>query len=584
MKCVRNVGSRLWCVAVIAGVWLVPACSSPAASASDPGTEDTATSADADLGDAATDLADAPSTTDVAADSTATADATGDASSAADSEADTSADAASDADATFCVPGTTTCEGAKLATCLGDGGGYSVSACYPGNICLAGKCTPVAANLIIAFDTSGSMSTDVEKPGGGPVCTGNYTTWPKCEYQPQFGDGCTRIGVSKSVFKKALAKLDDQTTHLALFKFPQTLDGSFSSCDSGGYSGADTLTGDTDAQDVSTATTWYTKNLSQILCVPYPKIAGFDSKGAINLWMDGKETKGTDPELRADGGTPIGKTLFYIGEYLRNYVIVDGKACTVDADCGSVNYQCDTGKCVDLARSCRDTVVVLFTDGGETSSLDYFGPWIQAKRMSIGLGCQTDADCANGATCKSVGQCTKTGTGWVGSSESVDDKPCASDLDCGKSGKCTMYQECMAKGDPSGLSYFCSDGGKACDPLASAHCTSNDPNAPCKEDATSGLYCAAYCVRDPRGGVYPSTKVLKSTNHVLRSPDGKPFGVRLFVVDIGSTTGDDIRNSWRLAMSGNGRLLGADAGDPAAFLGVLDKAFDLKNKKVCGAN
>lgn len=564
-------------------LFLTIASCSQATSAADSTTVDSSTAAD----DTSADATAGDMLSDVAADSTAsdTPGAPDDGPDAPDTaELDTAQPDTGESDIQVCVPGTTSCEGIKLATCLGDGGGYSVSPCYPGNVCESGKCVPVGANLIIAFDTSGSMSEDVLKPGGGNNCSSGYNVWPKCEYQPQYGAGCTRIGVSKTVFKQALAKLDDQVTRLALFKFPQTLGGSFSSCDSGQYNGQETMTGDkgTD-QDVSASTAWFDKNLKEILCVSYPAAKGFDSTGAMTKWMDGTENKTNDPELRADGGTPIGKTLFYVGEYLRNYVIVDGKACSTAADCGSVNYVCTPeGVCTDPARSCRETVVVLFTDGGESSSLDYFGPWVQAKRMTVGLGCQTDSDCANGATCKNVGQCTKTGTGWLGSKESVDDKPCASDLDCGTGGKCTMLQECMVKGDPSGLSYFCSDGGKVCDPLASSNCTSTDPNKPCKLDTASALYCPAQCVRDPRAGVYPKTAIAKSSNHVLRSPDGKPFGVRLFVVDIGSTTGDDIRNSWRLAMSGNGRLLGANASDPTAFLSVLDSAFDLKNKKVCG--
>lgn len=490
------------------------------------------------------------------------------------------------ADVVSCTPGSQTCEGIKLATCLGDGNGYSVSTCFPGTACSGGACKPVGANLIIAFDTSGSMSSDVQANGQN-LCSGGYSTWPMCEYDAtKFPLGCTRIGVSKKVFQKALAKLDDQVTHLALFKFPQTLT-SFSgtSCDSGAYTGQDTISNDNDSQDILLTTNWYWSGLNEILAVPYPKIAGFDSKSAISKWMDGSENQNSspiDPELRADGGTPIGKTLFYIGEYLRNRVIVDGKTCTDDASCGSVNYICQNSVCVDPARSCRDTVVVLFTDGGESSTLDYFGPWIQAKRMSIGLGCQTSADCAGGATCQNVGQCSATGSGWVGSTEYVDDKPCGSDKDCGSGGKCKSYQECVAKPDPSGLPYFCSEGGNVCDPLVSAHCASTDPEKKCSLDTSAPLYCSAYCVRDPRPGVFPTPLPKSASDNVLRSPDGKPFGVRLFVVDIGSSTGADIMNSWRLAMSGGGRLLGVNAGDPAAFLGALDKAFDLKNKKACG--
>jgi hypothetical protein len=497
---------------------------------------------------------------------------------------DAAEDAASDvaADVVSCIPGTQTCQGAKLATCLGDG--WSVSNCFPGTTCVGSSCKPVGANLIIAFDTSGSMSEDVTNKAGVKNCSGGYSTWPTCEYSTAFPNGCTRIGVSKVVFKQALLKLDDQVTHLALFKFPQTVSSCASwgcSCDSGSYSGNDHISGDSGSdQSAKSTSTWFTNKFDEVLCVPYPAVPGFDSKSAIGKWMNGTESQPGDPELRADGGTPIGKTLFYVGEYLRNKVIVDGKACKVDADCGSVNYLCQSSVCTDPARSCRDTVVVLFTDGGESSENSYFGPWVQAKRMATGLGCVTDLDCVNDAKCQQVLQCTKTGSGWTGSSENVDDKPCTTDSDCGNNGKCGSFQTCRAKADPTGLPYFCSDGAAPCDPLVSAHCKSSDPNKPCKLDATSGLYCGAYCVRDPRPGI--TATAASASDNVLRSPDGKAFGVHLYIVDIGSTTDSDIMNSWRLAMSGGGHLLGVDAGDPAAFLGALDKAFDLKNKKVCG--
>lgn len=484
------------------------------------------------------------------------------------------------AETVTCKPGTQVCQGAKLATCLGGGDGYSVSSCFPGTACVNGGCKPVGANLIIAFDTSGSMSTDVTNKNGTKNCT-SYDPWPTCEYGTKYPNGCTRIGVSKVVFKQALAKLDDQVSHLALFKFPQTIgSSSFQSCDSGAYSGNDTITGDGGEQSVNANTAWFKNKFGEVLAVPYPAVSGFDSKLAIGKWMNGTESQPNDPELRADGGTPIGKTLFYVGEYLRNKVIVDGKACAVDADCGSVNYLCQNSACVDPARSCRDTVVVLFTDGGESSSNTYFGPWVQAKRLSTGLGCVTDADCVGGATCQQVLQCSKTGAGWTGSKESVDDKPCAVASDCGAGGVCASHQQCQAKADPTGLPWFCSEGAAPCDPLVSAHCSSTDLQKPCKLDATSALYCPGYCVRDPRPGI--TAIATAASNNALRSPDGKVFGVRLYIVDIGSTSDADISNSWRLAMSGGGHLLGVDAGDPAAFLGVLDKAFDWKNKKVCG--
>jgi hypothetical protein len=104
------------------------------------------------------------------------------------------------------------------------------------------------------------------------------------------------------------------------------------------------------------------------------------------------------------GNTPIGRSLFYAGEYVRKYVVVSGRPCEQDADCRNVNYSCSpTGTCVDPLQECRETAIVLFTDGVEepaTVDTDFFNPNVQAKRMHFGLDCSSDDDCLNGATCQ----------------------------------------------------------------------------------------------------------------------------------------------------------------------------------------
>jgi hypothetical protein len=508
-------------------------------------------------------------------------------------------DADGGADVVSCKPGTQTCKGALLATCSPKGDGYTISKCFPGTACTEGVCKPVNNNLLLIFDTSGSMSTPVTKKDGSSVCSSgaNYSSWPKCEDPVKFPDGCTRLGVSKSVFLKALAKLDDQVSHMGLFRFPQTggtcsASGSCS-CTSGGFDGQTELKGDLDAQSVTEASNWFWSNLGQIACVPFPKVKGEKTKVGITQWMDNVQDT-ANPELRATGGTPIGKSLFYIGEYIRNRVVVDGKVCKIDSDCGNANYLCDTsacktseclGKCKDPARSCRDTIVVLFTDGGETSVNSYFGPWIQAKRMSMGLGCKADTDCVGGATCEQFSECMPGGS--FGSEVLGSGRQCSKDSDCiddktGQNfGACKPFQQCMAKAQAS--NFFCSEGGAPCLPT----CT-GDPkkdvggcvDAPKAGEDPSPAFCVGQCTRDPR--IRLTATASDPNNNVLRSPDGKPFAVRLYVVDIGSVSTDDVQNSMSLAISGGGKLLGADASDPAQFLGALDKAFDLKNKNICG--
>ena len=456
----------------------------------------------------------------------------------------------------ICDPGVQRCEGAQLATCTPHGDGWSIQACFPGQYCRNGACRLLENNLVIAFDTSGSMAATVK----GKACTKQI--FPNCKPAKD----CTRMGVSKVTFGQALAGVDPKLTRLALFRFPQRLASSeASTCTKGHYAGLTKLSGDTDDQHVSADDSWYWNSLHQILCVGYPPTAAkaLLQKKSIGRWMDGFEkikstgkacanpykTCSTDskcgggaccakschahiePELRANGSTPIGKTLFYIGEYFRNKIVVDGKACIIDADCNSPNYQCNKGYCVDYARACREHVVMLFTDGGQNNDPTYFfSPQVSAQRLRYGLACKKDNECTGGAKC-TKGRCLPTSeTGY----------------------------HCMAT------------------------------SAPCKpnvSDKKHPHYCPALAGDKPRclpdSLKLTSAKALKPLDNVLRSPDGQPFSVRVHVVDISGAP--DISKSFYLAIAGGGRMLTADIADSTAFLTVLESAFDMKNKKVCGS-
>ena len=108
-----------------------------------------------------------------------------------------------------CNMGETKCAGAQLATCGVYEDGWIVSSCFPGLTCAIkdgkGTCVPVSNNLIIAFDTSASMSSKV------PGCTKGLPSWPSCNPN----QGCSRMDVSKVTFTKALAKIDDQVTRIS---------------------------------------------------------------------------------------------------------------------------------------------------------------------------------------------------------------------------------------------------------------------------------------------------------------------------------------------------------------------------------
>lgn len=423
-----------------------------------------------------------------------------------------------------CTPGEAHCEGMKLATCAPAGDGWGVGPCFPGSHCSAGACVPIANNLIIVFDTSGSMGT----PLPGKQCP--EFVFPKCEQPDQ---PCTRMGLSKQVFAKALVKIDPTRTRMALFRFPQIPSANVIGCKTGYYEGVPRIAGDKDEHTVGPDTAWYWQGLDQVRCVDFPKAIGEDPKPAMAKWMDGQEVKGIDPELRTTGGTPIGNTLFYVGEYLRSRVFVDGRQCSDDADCMNPNYSCQGGVCVDPARDCRETAVVLYTDGGEVSDPKEFrSPRVQARRLAFGLGCSGHEDCVGGAICHQ-GRCQPP------------DAPC----------------------------FVCFPGGGACEPGVT--------------DKSDPLYCPwtpplalgmPSCIPDPISAQIAVSSV--PAGNVLRSPDGTPFGVRVHVVDISGTPSQ--MDSFALAIAGNGRLLAADSADPDRFLQTLESAFDMKNQKICG--
>ena len=132
--------------------------------------------------------------------------------------------------------------------------------------------------------------------------------------------------------------------------------------------------------------------------------------------------------------TPLGKSLFYAGEYLRHQVLVEGKPCVQDQDCGSPHYTCEAGACHDPYGHCRDHIIILFSDGVETRNVptaDFFNPRVQAKRLHFGLGCDSDVDCLSGATCHS-GICRAPAD--LGNSAQLvcdaGETPCSSDGDC----------------------------------------------------------------------------------------------------------------------------------------------------------
>ncbi len=332
-----------------------------------------------------------------------------------------------------CEPGQIQCENPILArTCNPFGTGWYDTPCEASKACYDGKCEPVRSNVLILFDTSGSMHEFIDQPGNAMNCDPGVSTcldaYPECEDPSQ---PLTRFALAKTVFSENL-QAPGGVAQYALQRFPQKeAAGKVGNCFSGWYSAMTTLTGDGNLHETLPGG-YFDKNRPQALLVPFPARSSLDNSNALLSWMDFDESisqsdgecdlDGTCPggscrvvdnqylcyvhkdhELRAEGPTPLGKSLFYAGEYFRRFVLVDGKPCEVSDDCGSVGYVCTDGACQDPYRHCKNNIILVFTDGNETEHLsteDFFNPVVQAKRLAYGLGCDQDDDCRGGATCQ----------------------------------------------------------------------------------------------------------------------------------------------------------------------------------------
>ena len=367
------------------------------------------------------------------------------------------------------------CAAGQLLKCNSLGIDWVSFPCPAGEACSDGACRPAAPNVLLLIDTSGSMNwlpdgTDPDDCFGSGCPDWNY---PKCDdpSAPQ-----TRLGLVKKALQAVVGSEAAEQLRLGLMRFPQRpiVEDIFIGAEcAGGYWNANfsgEVTGDTDEQ-LLLASPWFDGSLHEIVAEPFGAAAIADLS-SLSRWFDAVETTTSaggaclsvdmcgggpcvqgschvfsNPELRAIGGTPLGKSLFYAGEYLRRYVLVEGKACGTDADCGSPNHTCVQGACHDPVAMCRETIVIAFTDGEETEHVhltDFFHPRVQAKRMRFGLGCSSDADCTGGAVCN-VGVC-RPPFGEVDEAQWVcetGELPCSTDEECPD--PCTTWATC--KGD-----------------------------------------------------------------------------------------------------------------------------------------
>jgi hypothetical protein len=300
---------------------------------------------------------------------------------------------------------------------------------------------PYRHNVLLLFDTSSSMASMMDLDSIPCLCDTGCPAqpFPSCELLE-----CPRskLGLAKLVFSRLFSTAAVYPLNLTLLHFPMGIKNPPSlACSSAfalgvGWYGKDMndpnfMHGDTADEHETTDGGWFDQNLFEILSVPFPTTPQQDTLATALLWVNGDEEVGptetpcaanadcpggfcapvagtdvcwyhTDPELRAMGNTPLGRSLFYAGEYYRKYVVVEGRACSADADCRNANYNCVDGTCRDPYRACRENVVVVLTDGVEepkTTPSQFSNPIVQAKRYRYGLGCTPAAGCNEPAFC-----------------------------------------------------------------------------------------------------------------------------------------------------------------------------------------
>lgn len=457
------------------------------------------------------------------------------------------------------------CEDGMRMVCNSLGLAWVPVPCPGGSGCQAGECVPIRPNVIVIVDTSGSMSLLYDQDDTYPSeCKGEDWcppwTFPECDAPDA---PLTRIGRTKVALQQIFAS--EETTgsaeapgkvRLALQRFPQ-IGTKSPDCKHGYYQDKTSMTGDVGAHSATGA--WFEKNLAQILAVPFSVTGETNDVPHLVSWVDFEETlatggqalcntnssclsnvcvggacqEHTNPELRGIGATPLGKSLFYAGEYLRRLVLVEGRPCQLDADCGSPHHTCVMGEegaggtCHDPFAACRPSAIVLFTDGVETVHDDpqtFFHPWTQAKRLHYGLGCKIEAHCLNGATC-------------------VDER---------------------------------------CEPPNAAEIPKKQCNA-LAVDCTSDAECPAFnCgMPDPCPGECEVTDVTyidtQGSNH-LKGYDGAAIGVTVHVVD---ASGFAASNAL-IALWGGGEHVPVDFDDMDGLVAKLAGLLDVKVEGTCG--
>ncbi len=439
-----------------------------------------------------------------------------------------------------CAPGTQRCQKGKQVLCHTSGTLEVELPCAEGRQCLEGECRPILHNVIMLFDTSASMGDCLDQDGQAyqECCpAGCPADWPVCE---TYEMPLSKLGHSKRVFKDFFeSPSGSSAAGYALLSFPQTEAPGHSFCYSGYWYDQMSISGDDESHQVSPGG-WFDQNMEQVVRVPIAPTWEHSNLDELTSWVDFSETQNIDPELRASGATPLGKSMFYAGEYIRLHVLVEGKPCTQDSDCGSRNYFCNDGACHDPLGHCRLTLLLVFTDGGEssfTSVEEFFNPVTQARRMKFGLDCQSDADCTGGAGCLG-GYCQRFPQYGA---------PCVAEADCDPGSYC-QEGVCLKPGFewPQNAGVCAKNGGA---------CLTNKPECPDMFETCK-----------PVDG-----KVADAAKH-LYGYDDKPIEVTTHVIDVSTTP----ESSKMVAAHGGGRHFSVNLAKTDVLLDVLFKMTDIK--------
>ena len=217
--------------------------------------------------------------------------------------------------------------------------------------------TAAVPNVLIIFDTSGSMTFDTTGRTSGSGCWeagdegGCSTGGDGSVNYPGLNPTGNRMYIAKQAISSVLEAIP--TARYGLMRYYQRESSSknlngYWYRDSGNHPLNLYYSGDKDPS--SNDYNCSSKNVPQVLVN-----IGDNTTSSILSWMEGVETYSSNKELRGDGATPLAASLKAAGDYFKKTVIPN-----------------------DGSKACRSSYVILVTDGLETCNGD---PCKEAKSL-----------------------------------------------------------------------------------------------------------------------------------------------------------------------------------------------------------